>query len=273
MRVVVVGLGLMGGSLARALNRAGVHGVVGVDINAYALDAALRAEVVHKACTSLAEFSGACDVIVFATPVSATIALIRKHAAQLARTPLVMDLGSVKSSVYDAAIEEGLGSVFVGAHPMCGSERAGFDASRPDLYDGAPVWLVAGDDAPLEEAERFWRTTGVAAIRRIEGRAHDKLIAAVSHLPQVVASVLGGTLATLDIPRERLGPGGRDTTRLAGSSPELWLDILTQNQDALLRPLALYAERLDRMRGALEDGDHALLLQLLTESHEWQQHR
>ena len=184
MRVVVVGLGLMGGSLARALNRAGVHGVVGVDINADSLEAALRAEVVHKTYTSLSDFTGACDVVVFATPVSATIALIRKHAVQLSRTPLVMDLGSVKASVCECAVDEGLADVFVGAHPMCGSERSGFDASRADLYDGAPVWLVAGTDAPLEEAERFWRTTGVAAIRCIDGRAHDKLIGAASHLPR-----------------------------------------------------------------------------------------
>jgi prephenate dehydrogenase len=141
------------------------------------------------------------------------------------------------------------------------------------MFDGAPVWLVADDGAPLEEAERFWRMIGAAALRRTDGHAHDLLMGAASHMPQLIASVLGGTLAELTIARERLGPGGRDTTRLAGSDPELWLDTLTHNREAVLAPLTYFADRLERARSALENGDHVALLQLLTEARQWQQHR
>jgi prephenate dehydrogenase len=156
---------------------------------------------------------------------------------------------------------------------MCGSERSGFEASRADMFDGAPVWLVADDDAPVDSAERLWRLLGAAALRRTDGHAHDLLMGAASHMPQLIASVLGGTLGELGIARERLGPGGRDTTRLAGSSPELWLDTLTHNREAVLAPLTYFADRLERARQALESGDPAALLQLLTEARQWQQHR
>jgi prephenate dehydrogenase len=266
-------MGLMGGSIARAIGRNGHHTVVGVDMNASTRDAALESGVVQQVFGSLSDFDGLCDVLIFATPVSATLSLMSTHAARLKRTPLVMDVGNVKAAVYEAAGTNGLQRVFVGSHPMCGSERSGFDASRPDMFDGAPVWLVADDGAPLEDAERFWRGIGAAALRRTDGYAHDLLMGTASHMPQLISSVLGGTLGELNIARERLGPGGRDTTRLAGSSPELWLDTLTHNREAVLAPLTYFAERLERARAALENGDHAMLLQLLTEAREWQQHR
>jgi prephenate dehydrogenase len=270
MRVLIVGLGLMGGSLARALHRNGDATVVGVDINAATRSAAHGAGIMHQVYASLSEFDGLFDVLVFATPVSATLSLMRTHAARLRRIPLVMDVGNVKGPIADAAVDNELQRVFVGAHPVCGSERSGFGASRADLYDGAPVWLVGGDDAPLQEAERFWRSAGAAALRRTDGSAHDELVGAANHLPHLVAGMLGGTLAELGIPRERLGPGARDTTRLAGAEPELWLDTLMHNRAAVLAPLQQFAARLDRARAALEEGDADALLQLLAEGSQWQ---
>jgi prephenate dehydrogenase len=273
MRVIIVGLGVMGGSLARALHRAGHHAIVGVDVSAEACDAALRAEVIHQCYASLSEFDGLCDVIVFATPVSTTISLMNTHAARLRRTPLVMDVGNVKAPLAIAAIEHGLLRVFVGAHPMCYGDRTGMDAGRADLFDGAPVWLVGDDGAPLEEAERFWRMIGAAALRRTDGHAHDLLMGSVSHMPQLVASVLGGSLAELNISRERLGPRGRDMTKLAASDPSLWVDTFMHNREAVLAPLTYFAERLERARTAIENGDRMALLQLLSEARNWQEHK
>jgi prephenate dehydrogenase len=273
MRVVIVGLGLMGGSLARALHRAGHHAVVGVDIDPSACTAALKAEAVHQTYASLADFDGICDVVILATPVSVTLTLMQAHAARLKRTPLVMDVGNVKQVVDTVAADEGLARVFVGSHPVCTSERSGFEGARADLFDGAPVWLVAADDAPLEAAELFWRTVGAAALRRTDGHSHDVLVGAAGHLPQLIASVLAGTLADLGIARERLGPRGNDMTRLAGADPALWVDTLRHNRDAVLRPLASFADRLERARDALAHDDAAQLLQLLTEARHWQQSR
>ncbi|MEO5509521.1 MAG: prephenate dehydrogenase/arogenate dehydrogenase family protein [Longimicrobiales bacterium] len=154
----------------------------GVDADPAARDAATRADVVHQAYASLSDFDGLTDVLVMATPVSVTAALLRTHAARLRRIPLVMDIGSVKAGVLDIVPEEGISRVFVGAHPVCGIERSGFDASRAERFDGAPVWLVADDDAPLQAAEQFWRMIGAAAIRRIYPPAHDMLVGAASHM-------------------------------------------------------------------------------------------
>jgi prephenate dehydrogenase len=209
--------------------------------------------------------------MIFATPVSATLSLMSHHMNRLRRTPLVMDVGNVKLPVYETARELGLHRVFVGTHPMCGSERSGFESARADLYDGAPVWMVADDEAPFDDAERFWRLIGAAALRRTEASSHDALLGAMSHMPQLIASVLGGTLAELGIARERLGPRGRDMTRIAGSDTELWLDTLMYNRDAVIGPLEHFEQRLGRARAALENNDPDMLLQILTEAREWQQ--
>ncbi len=273
MRVVIVGLGIMGGSLARAIHRAGHHTVVGVDIDPAVRDAAKRSEVMHQVYASLSDFDGLCDVLVFATPIAATVALMQSHAARLKRTPLVMDVANVKAPIARAALDAGLHRVFVGAHPVCGGDTTGFEASRADLYDGAPVWLVAGDEAPFEGAELFWRIAGAAALRRTGAHDHDAIVGAANHLPHLIASLLGGTLAELGIARERLAPGARDATRRAGVNAEMWMDTLTHNREAVLDPLMRFAERVERAHTSLEQGDDRALMQLLEEALQWQQAR
>ncbi|MEO5509520.1 MAG: prephenate dehydrogenase [Longimicrobiales bacterium] len=272
MRVIIAGLGFMGASLARSIHRAGNHTVVGVDIDPAARAAAL-ASGANQVYASLSDFDWLCDVIVFATPAGVTISLLPANAPRLKRTPLVMDIGSVKGPVMQAARAAGLERVFVGTNPVCIRESTGFDAARADLYDGTPVWLVADDDAPVDAAEIFWRIAGAAALRRTDADAHDALIGAASHLPQLVASVLAGTLADLAIARERLGPAGRDATRLAGSNPATAVDMLMQNRASLLDPLARFADRLQRVRRALDRGDENELRSLLDEAAMWQRHR
>lgn len=111
---------------------------------------------------------------------------------------------------------------------MCGSEASGFAASRADLFAGARVWTVPGtqEDEPARRVEAFWRALG-AEPRRVQADAHDRAMALTSHLPQLAANALARTLRDLGVEAEELGPGGRDATRLAGSSPEMWRDILT----------------------------------------------
>jgi prephenate dehydrogenase len=272
MRVIITGLGFMGASLARSIQRSGNHTVVGVDIDPAARAAALAAGV-GQVYASLSDFDWLCDVIVFATPAGVTMALLPAHAARLKRTPLVMDIGSVKGPVMQAARAAGIERVFVAANPVCIRECTGFEAARADLYDGIPVWLVADDDAPVDAAEIFWRIAGAAALRRTDPDAHDALIGAASHMPQLVASVLAGTLSDLGVARERLGNTGRDAMRLAGSNPASAVDMLMQNRASLADPLAKFADRLQRVRRALDRADERELRALLDDAATWLRHR
>jgi len=172
-------------------------------------------------------FLSEADVVVYATPLSGIGELLSDHRAHWAADALITDVVGLKVPILRAAERMGFQSRYVGAHPLCGSTGSGFRSGRADLYAGATVFLSCHEEAEEEvrrRAETLWRAVG-GRPEWIEATEHDRRMAWVSHLPQLVANALAGALDAAGWKPDDLGPGGRDMTRLAASSPEVWKDL------------------------------------------------
>ncbi|NUP56631.1 MAG: prephenate dehydrogenase [Gemmatimonadaceae bacterium] len=257
-RIAVIGLGLMGGSIARALHARGVR-VLGYDRDGTQLDAAVREGIVHEPLDGELAGLATAEVVVLALPVDATIAILPCVASRLGDTRLVMDLGSTKRSIVAAAEAAGIGGRYVGAHPLTGSHRSGWGASRASLFEDARIFLCPTPSTTvgtLELAESLWRELR-AGVEVLDAAEHDEQMAWRSHLPHLVSSALALTLRDAGVRRSALGPGGRDMTRLAGGSPTMWHPIVRDNATAIAEALAAYEERIHAVRMALVAGDAA----------------
>ncbi|EYS88512.1 prephenate dehydrogenase [Cupriavidus sp. SK-4] len=261
-RVVIVGVGLIGGSLALALKRAGVVGtVVGVGRSPASLQKALDLGVIDEAAT-LADAARGASVIVLCAPVAQNFALLHALEPHLQPGTIVTDAGSTKSDVIMAA-KTALGdkvAQFVPAHPIAGRELNGVEAALPDLYVGKKAVLC-----PLQENSRadvaavraMWKSAG-AECHVMSAVQHDAVFAAVSHLPHVLSYALVAQVANAEDAALKLGFAGggfRDFTRIAASSPEMWRDICVANRDALLRELNTYQSVLAHLKAQIEKGD------------------
>nr|WP_115711577.1 prephenate dehydrogenase/arogenate dehydrogenase family protein [Cupriavidus taiwanensis] len=270
-RVVIVGVGLIGGSLALALKRAGVVGtVVGVGRSAASLQKALDLGVIDEAAT-LADAARGASVIVLCAPVAQNFALLHALEPHLQPGTIVTDAGSTKSDVIIAA-KTALGdkaAQFVPAHPIAGRELNGVEAALPDLYDGKKTVLC-----PLQENARadvaavraMWESAG-AYCHVMSAVQHDAVFAAVSHLPHVLSYALVAQVANAEDAALKLdfaGGGFRDFTRIAASSPEMWRDICVANRDALLRELNTYQSVLAHLKTLIEKGDGDALERIFT---------
>ncbi|MES2177393.1 MAG: prephenate dehydrogenase/arogenate dehydrogenase family protein [Gemmatimonadota bacterium] len=257
-RVAVIGLGLMGGSLARALAARDVY-VLGYDSAPDSLDAAEGEGIVHERLGALLDGVERADVVVFALPVDATLATLPRVAAKLRGARLVMDVASTKRSIVTSAHASGLGERYVGAHPLTGSHRSGWRASRATLFDDARVFLcpteVTTPDA-LRLAEGFWRGLR-AGVEVIDASVHDEQMAWRSHLPHVLSTALSLALRDAHIQRSALGPGGRDMTRLSGGAASMWTSIVEDNGVALVHAMDAVERQLHVLRDALSRGDTA----------------
>jgi prephenate dehydrogenase len=258
--VAVAGLGLIGGSVARDLARRGVR-VLGWDRDAATVAAAREEGVVSAALgDGLAGVEDA-DVLLLALPVLAAPAVLESALPRLARVRLVTDAGSTKSSIVAAAERLGIGERFVGAHPLAGSHESGWTASREGLFAGATVYLCptpsSSADA-VEETHALWSALGGRTVE-IDAAEHDRRLAWTSHLPQALSTALAAALAEQGIARGELGPGGRDMTRLAGSSPAMWADILGDNRDAIVDTLQKMEDQIRTLRFGIgrRDGEDA----------------
>ena len=269
-RVAIVGLGLMGGSLARALAERDVQ-VLGYDSAPDSLDAAEGEGIVHERLGAQLAGIERADVVIFALPVDATMALLPRVAPRLTTARLIMDVASTKRSIVSAADTLGLGARYVGAHPLTGSHRSGWRASRATLFDDARVFLCPTPSttaATLRLAESFWRALR-SGIEVLDAAVHDEQMSWRSHLPQVLSTTLALTLREASVHRSALGPGGRDMTRLAGSSPALWMSIMQDNTAALVHSLAAMEDQLRTFREALERGDGDVTRTRLTQARDW----
>ncbi|MBW3570794.1 MAG: prephenate dehydrogenase/arogenate dehydrogenase family protein [Gemmatimonadetes bacterium] len=267
--VAIAGLGLIGGSLARDLAARGVR-VFAWDHDGAAMDSAIRQGIAHPGV-----WDDAPDVIVIALPVLAARTfldrLIDRLGKEMDGVRLVTDMGSTKASIVRLAQARGIGDRFVGSHPLAGDHRSGWDASREGLFRGARVFLSptpsTSDDA-MRLARDLW--TGVGALpEEVDADDHDARLAWTSHLPQLVSSALAQALAGEGIARGELGPGGRDVTRLAGSSPQMWAEVALDNAGALVPALEAMEARLREVRHLIANGEDAPLRDLLARAREW----
>lgn len=269
--VGIVGLGLMGGSLARDLAERGLR-VLGADRDAGAV-AAARAEGVLAGELDLDEspYELDVDVLVLAVPVRAMPELLRDLAPGIPSRSLVTDVGSTKHSIVAAAEAVGLGERFVGSHPIAGDTSSGWGASRTGLYAGTTVLLTPTASSSPESIARaidLWSAAG-AATTVVDAAEHDQRLAWTSHLPQVAATALAIALEDATLGPDDLGPGGRDTTRLAASSPEMWTDVTLDNAASLIETLGSLEMRLAELRRALTVPDEGRVRAFFTRGKEW----
>ena len=262
-KLAVVGAGLIGGSFALALKRAGaVREVLGLGRSPASLDAALERGLIDRA-VGWPE-AGQADCILLALPVGDTAAVLKKLAPHLKAGAIVTDAGSTKANVV-ATARAALGdrfADFVPGHPIAGSEQSGPGAARADLYQGKKVVLTPQADThagALATVKALWEAAG-AQVEMLEAELHDRVFAAVSHLPHLAAFALVDELAQRadgDTFFRYAASGFRDFTRIAGSSPEMWRDIALANREALLTELDAYVAALQVLRSAVaaEDAD------------------
>ncbi len=268
--VAVIGVGLIGGSLARDLASQGVR-VLGHDEDAARVERArgegILAGVLDEGFAGLA----AAEIVVIATPVDRAPATLVRIAPHLGPKAVVTDVGSTKASIVAEAERLGLAARFIGSHPVAGDHRAGWEASRFGLFRGALVHLcppAGGSEDARRVVEAMWASAGARCVVT-DARAHDELMAWVSALPQVVASAVAGALAASGTRPADLGPGGRDVTRLAASSPAMWVPICLENSEAVLAAVRAAQGRLAEFESALASRDAAALTRFFESGRAW----
>lgn len=270
-RVGIVGMGLMGGSLARSLKRLpGPPEIRGISASEADLDAALKAGALDACFVEAEAFLSGLELVVYCTPLQATLDLLPLHAPHFAEGTLITDVVSLKGPLMEGAKALGIHSSLVGSHPLAGGEGTGFSSSRPDLFRGAKVFLVAGEASPaaVDRIRGFWEALGANAVD-IQAAAHDTLMTWISHLPQLTANALALSLEEAGILRDALGPGGKDMTRLAGSGPEMWEDLLRYAPDSLSEGLGRVEEGLARIRVLIEEGRIHEVARIMTDTRRW----
>lgn len=260
-RLGVLGTGLIGGSVALAARRAGAGTIVGFDPNHREAGVAVAVGAIDHAAPEPAAAARGADLIVLAMPVDDIPAAAGDLREVIGEASVVTDVGSAKAEVV-AAGETALGGRFVGGHPMAGSERQGIGAATPDLFDGAswiltPTGVTSG--AAYASVRSFVTALGATPVA-VDPAAHDRLIARLSHLPQLAASILvdvavrtGGEEALLSLAAN----GFRDVTRIAASDPDLWVAILRANRTAVLDSLTGFGDGIARIGALIEAGDWA----------------
>lgn len=259
-RLAVLGLGLLGGSVAWGARKRGVaREVVGCGRRAEPLAAAKARGLVDRWTLDPAEAVAGADLVVLATPVGSMAGVLRAAGPGLRSGAIVTDVGSVKAVLSETL--PGLlppGVAFVGSHPMAGSHEKGPEHARADLLEGATcvVAPVADDPAAVvARVEAFWSALGARVVRR-DPATHDLEVAWISHVPHALAFAFARALG--DAPPEAgrvAGTGFRDFTRIARSDPELWAEILVANRKAIAGPLGRVAERVGELARAIEAGD------------------
>ena len=269
-KLCIIGIGLIGGSLARALKEAEFVGhVTAVGRDVAHLERAVELGVADSFDTSIAKAAADADVIIVAVPVGAMRTVFAELSNLVKPDAVITDVGSVKGNVVRDA-RDALGdrlSCFVPGHPIAGTEKSGVEASFAELYKGQRVILT-----PLEETSatatqiitKMWHAAG-ADVQSLSVEHHDEVLAATSHLPHAIAYTLVDTLAQMHEHREifQFAAGGfKDFTRIASSDPQMWHDICLNNRDALLDMLNRFSKDINKLTAAIETEDSEFILKL-----------
>lgn len=267
----VIGLGAIGGSVALQAKRAGIAHVIGWSPDPGERAAAAQQGALDDAPARPVDVVRAADLLLLAAPPAANLRLLDNLRHEMGPGAIVTDVGSVKRQIVSCAEALGLGGRFAGSHPLAGTHARGFAAARLDLFQGAVVYITPtrGGDGAAREVAHFWAETLGAHPVVIDAAGHDRQLALTSHLPQVVASLLAHFLAGRAPAGATYGPGARDTTRIAGSEPTLWSEILLMNRDEVLPALRALEEPLGEVERALETGDARVLEAWLARGAEW----
>ena len=279
-KVTIVGLGLIGGSLAWALRESGeVRTVCGVDSDPGSVEYAVEAGIIDEGSTDAAEAVSGAEVIVAATfvgSISDTVRALIPHADDGA---LITDVGSVKAGIVreiDGFIPERLD--FVGGHPIAGTENSGVRNAVLGLFSGKRLILTPTAKTPeaaREKVSALWKLAG-SDVHEMDPDSHDRVFGLVSHLPHAAAYALVDAILSSDDPDTLLdfaGGGLRDYTRVASSSPDMWADIMTANRDNVLGALRQLKASLSNIESALEKGDREALLRIFNAAAETKKER
>ncbi len=273
-KIVIFGVGLIGGSFALALRKANaVQEVVGFGRSAETLKLAQQLGIIDRAASDVAAEIANADLVLLATPVGQMAEIMQRIAPHLGANTLVTDGGSTKGDVV-AYARTHLGSKlsqFVPSHPIAGAEKSGAAAAQADLYSGKKVVLTPlpeNSAASVDRVRKAWELCG-AMVSELSATQHDSVFAAVSHLPHLLSFALVHNIAQRkdkDLLLSFAASGFRDFTRIAASSPEMWRDICMANREALMRELMQYANELHVLYQALEQGDAAKLEEVFAEA-------
>jgi prephenate dehydrogenase len=270
-RLAIVGVGLLGGSLAKAVRaHALAREVVGIGRDVSRMQPALRDGALDRVTADVADGVAGADRIVLAAPVLANEGLLARVWAAAPAGAVVTDVGSTKRRIVAAAerLAAGRRQVhFVGSHPMAGSERAGYAVARVDLFQGAIVVVTptdATDSAATKSIAELWAAVG-ARVVALDPETHDRAVAAISHLPHVAAWALVDAVVRFEPDALRIAARGfKDTTRIAASDPDVWREILVDNREAVQASLAAFRRALDDLESLVVGGDGPALTTYLT---------
>ncbi len=264
-KIVIFGVGLIGGSVALALKKAGSTAqITGVGRSTESLQTALHLGVIDAASTNLAQAVSDADLILIATPVAQTPVILSAIKPHLGTDTIITDAGSTKSDVlsYASDVLAERASQFVGGHPIAGAEKSGVTAANADLFRSKNVILTPTTKNSAEAISRvktLWQLCG-ANVSEMTAETHDSVFAAVSHLPHLLAFALVDDIASRPNAEQLFSfaaSGFRDFTRIAGSHPEMWRDISLANKTALLAELTAYQAELVQLKKLLEAEDGA----------------
>ena len=276
-RMAIVGVGLIGGSLAKAVKEKKLVGeVLGVGRSEERLESARKLGIIDRYSGRMNDILGEADLVVVAGPVGVIVDLIREMIPFLKKGTIITDVGSVKKKIVEEVEAFIPGSLyFVGGHPIAGTENSGFEASFSTLFEGRKCIITpvsTTDSHALERVKELWTQVG-SVVACMDSEEHDEVFAAVSHLPHIVAySMVNSLLKVKGFEKNifSFSAGGfKDFTRIAASDPVMWKDIALMNKDKLLSAIKLFQEYLEELKEAIEREDDERLLSEFQKSREF----